>query len=292
VEQEVKIMAKTEDNRRQVPSDRQDSDRQVDGGLTRSLFLRRGVAALAGAAGLARLPVTCGSAPQITDNTTDRTTSLVKVKGGRKSRIKSWDVITIGNLSRNRYWGESDNRGVRSAICTCTLIRGDSFHVLVDPSLKDEKEMRSELDRRTGLSPSDIDAVFITHQHGDHHWGLVHFRRARWLAGATVAEGLNKSGRYQKSIEPAGRRLLDAIDVVPTPGHTMDHHSMRFDCDGLSVVVAGDSVPTRDFWRERRGYFNAVDFELSARTMDEISSVADMVVPGHDNYFLSRSAPF
>jgi len=87
----------------------------------------------------------------------------------------------------------------------------------------------------------------------------------------------------------AGRRLLDAIDVIATPGHTMDHHSLRFYCRGLSVVVAGDAVPTQDFWRERRGYFNAVDFELSARTMNGISSVADIVVPGHDNYFLSQS---
>ncbi len=68
----------------------------------------------------------------------------------------------------------------------------------------------------------------------------------------------------------------------------MDHRGLRLDCDGLSVVVAGDAVPTRDFWRERRGYFNAVDFELSAQTMDNISLVADIVVPGHDNYFLSR----
>ena len=49
---------------------------------------------------------------------------------------------------------------------------------------------------------------------------------------------------------------------------------------------AGDSVPTRDFFLERRGYFNAVDFELSARTMDRLASVADIIVPGHDNYFL------
>jgi len=32
-------------------------------------------------------------------------------KGRRSSSVKRWDVITIGNLSRNRYWGESDARG-------------------------------------------------------------------------------------------------------------------------------------------------------------------------------------
>ncbi|MHC4146555.1 MAG: MBL fold metallo-hydrolase [Planctomycetota bacterium] len=282
-------MLKAEDHMREIQSDRNDSYPRADGLLSRSQFLKRGVVALTGAIGLTRSDVKCPGRPQKIGNAANRTNPLVRLNGRRESRIEAWDVITIGNLSRNRYWGESNDRAVRSAICTCTLIRGDGFHVLVDPSLKDEKEMLSELDRRTGLSPSHIDAVFITHQHGDHHWGLPHFRRARWLAGAVVAEGLNQSGRHAKSIESAGPRLFNAIDVISTPGHTMDHHSLRFDCDGLSVVVAGDAVPTRDFWRERRGYFNAVDFKLSARTMDKISSVADIVVPGHDNYFLSRS---
>lgn len=277
-------MSNANDNLHEAPS-----GRKAGGRITRSLFLRRGVAGLAGAVGLTRWSVRCEGARQDADSIADGTIPLVELKGRRKSRIKSWDVITIGNLSRNRYWGESDDRGVRSAICTCTLIRGDGFNVLVDPSLKDAKQMRSELDRRTGLNPSDIDVVFITHQHGDHHWGLVHFSQARWLAGGEVAKGLNRSGRYAKSIESVDPRILDSVDVIPTPGHTMDHHGLRFDCDGLSVVVAGDAVPTRDFWRDRRGYFNAVDFKLSARTMDEISSVADVVVPGHDNYFLNRS---
>jgi hypothetical protein len=33
-------------------------------------------------------------------------------KGRRGSKVIRWDVITIGNLSRNRYWGEGDARGV------------------------------------------------------------------------------------------------------------------------------------------------------------------------------------
>jgi glyoxylase-like metal-dependent hydrolase (beta-lactamase superfamily II) len=51
------------------------------------------------------------------------------------------------------------------------------------------------------------------------------------------------------------------------------------------VVIAGDSVATRDFWRDRRSYFNAVDPDLAARTMDRLAYLAQIVVPGHDNYF-------
>jgi len=202
--------------------------------------------------------------------------------------VKRWDVITIGNLSRNRYWGESDVKGVRSAICTCTVVQGDGFRLIVDPSLASAEAMARELDRRTGLKQRDVTAAFITHEHGDHWSGLTHFAEARWLAAPDVAAALNKTNKLPKPVESATSRLFAELEIIPTPGHTRSHHSLRFDCDGLSVVVAGDAVPTRDFWLERRGYYNCVDFELSAKTMDHIADLADLVVPGHDNYFLNR----
>ena len=208
-------------------------------------------------------------------------------KGRKDSKLKRWDVITIGNLSRNRYWGESDAKGVRAAICTCTLITGDGFRLLVDPSLAEATDMARELDRRAGVKPRDVNAVFVTHEHGDHFAGVAHFPDAKWLAAPNVAEIINKSAKLSRRFENATDRLFDAIDVIATPGHTNTHHSLRFDCDGLSIVIAGDAVATRDFFRERRGYFNAVDFELSTRTMDKLAALADIIVPGHDNYFLA-----
>ena len=200
--------------------------------------------------------------------------------------IQRWDLITIGNLSRNRYWGESDERGLRDAWCTCTLIRGDSFSLLVDPSLRDPEAMARELDRRTGLTPEMIDAVFVTHQHGDHHWGIEPFAEAEWWAVGEVAEAINEDPGYTRPIEATEGHLFEGIDVIHTPGHTMEHHSLLFECDGMRVVVAGDAVMTRDFWAHRQGYFNSVDFEEAARTIEGLASRADIVAPGHDNYFL------
>ncbi len=260
-----------------------------DSRMTRKSFFKRGMSAFLVTLGFAGTTRSSEESPAGNTLPEPEMNRLIRLKGRTNSRIRHWDVITIGNLSRNRYWGESDERGVRSAICSCTLIAGENFHTLVDPSLQSEKEMAAELDRRTGLSTSEIDTVFITHTHGDHHYGLAHFPKAKWLAGADVAEALNKSKRYSKAIEPADDRIHGVIDVIPTPGHTIDHCSLRFDYKGLSVVVAGDAVATRDFWSERQGYFNAVDFELSARTMDKIASIADIIVPGHDNYFLNLS---
>jgi N-acyl homoserine lactone hydrolase len=146
--------------------------------------------------------------------------------------------------------------------------------------------MTRELDRRTGVKPREVSAVFVTHEHGDHFAGLAHFPEAKWWAAPTVAEILNKSAKLPRHVEGVMGRLFDTVEVVATPGHTATHHSLCFDCDGLSVVAAGDAVATHDFFRERRGYFNAVDSELSARTMDRLAAVADIIIPGHDNYFL------
>ena len=55
----------------------------------------------------------------------------------------------------------------------------------------------------------------------------------------------------------------------------------------MSVVVAGDSVATKDFWDEKRMYYNVLDIAQSKRSMEKINSIADIIVPGHDNCFVN-----
>ena len=200
--------------------------------------------------------------------------------------VRRWDIITIGNLSRNRYWGESDERPLRPALCTCTLIVGDGYRLLVDPSHADAGRMAAELDRRTGLAAQDVDHVFVTHEHGDHHAGLRHFPHARWLAAPEVANVLNASGQYERDLEAVAGVFLPGVEAVPTPGHTLSHHSLRFACDGRVVVIAGDAVMTREFSTHRQGFFNSVDLPLAAQTIERLTEMADIIVPGHDNCFL------
>ncbi len=201
--------------------------------------------------------------------------------------IHRWDIITIGNLSRNRYWGESEQQAYRPALCTCTLIRGDGLTLIVDPSIADLKQMATELDRRTGLNLDAINMAFITHAHGDHHAGLRHFAKARWFSSPSVAQAINSTAQYPRPVEPAGASLGNDIALLPTPGHTLDHHSLRFTCDGKSIVIAGDAVMTRDFFTDRRGFHNSADFAVASATITRLSTIADLIIPGHDNYFLT-----
>ena len=203
--------------------------------------------------------------------------------------IDRWDIITIGNLSRNCYWGESDQEARRPALCTCTLLRsgGRGLTLIVDPSMSDVKQMAAELDRRTGLSLDAVNVVFITHAHGDHHAGLRHFTKALWVSSSSVAHTINRTDQYPRPIKPTGAALGDDIELLPTPGHTLDHHSLRFICDGKSIIVAGDAVMTRDFFTDRRGFHNSADFAAASATITHLSTIADIIIPGHDNYFLT-----
>ena len=196
-----------------------------------------------------------------------------------------WDIICIGNLSRNRYWGEAEDKPIRAALCTSTLITGDDFRLLVDPAFADGDQMAGELNRRTGLALDDITAVFVTHEHGDHHAGLRHFAEAQWYAAPEAAEAINGSGKYGKQMAAVTGSVCDDVQVIHTPGHTLGHHSLRFTCQGQVVVIAGDAVMTRDFWRDRRGYFNSKDFGQASRTIEMLAETAEVIVPGHDNYF-------
>src|SRR4051812_29684573 len=94
--------------------------------LTRSAFLARaGLALLGAVAASAGRAVAAAAEPSNgagTAGPASRPTSRPFAGKGRPdSPVKRWDVVTIGNLSRNRYWGEPDAKGVRAVVCTCTL---------------------------------------------------------------------------------------------------------------------------------------------------------------------------
>lgn len=205
-----------------------------------------------------------------------------------------WHILTIGHLSRNKFWGESDDQAYRSPLCTSTLIQHEGRTIVVDPGCV-PGEMVRVLHQRTGLQPEAVDTVFLTHFHGDHRVGLTTFPHARWCMAASeiqawtaqVAPG-SPELRLLTRLDPVTGELAPGIALLPTPGHTSMHASLVFTSDGLRVVVAGDAVMTHDFFLARDVYFNTVDRAAAVQSIAAIADQADIVVPGHDNYFLNR----
>src|SRR5947207_6090807 len=87
-----------------------------------------------------------------------------------------FDIISIGTLSRNRLWGETEP--LRTAHATCTLIRSGKRFIRFDPGLP-APAMAARLYERTGLRPEQIDSVFLTNFRPAHRAGLSEFPNAK-----------------------------------------------------------------------------------------------------------------
>lgn len=202
-----------------------------------------------------------------------------------------WKIIHIGCLSHNPYWGEDDAR--RASSCTCTYIQAGNRQILVDPAISNAQEFEKALDERSGLAMEDIDTVFLTHFHRCHWRGLCLFPKSVWLmsraeirwwqnAASTTEEEQNILSR----IVPIEEHRLPEIDSLSTPGHSHGLTSLIFETREGSVVVAGDAVLTFEHFQEREPAGVCEDYRQARRSMDRIAKLADLVIPGHGNFFV------
>ncbi|MDR0399556.1 MAG: MBL fold metallo-hydrolase [Treponema sp.] len=211
-----------------------------------------------------------------------------------------WTVLSLGYFSRNRYWGEDEGRSYRSALCTSTFVEIGGKRLVIDPPAPPGL-MGEILDQRTGLKPEAVDYVFITHKHGDHFVGLEAFPNALLLAPPEEWDDIGRQIRDSEAsvhyadpaglaarLRPAGKEIMPGVAAIPLPGHTMGLTGAVFEGPEGRIVAAGDAVMTADHFFHRQGYYNSVDFEISRESIEKIAGIADLVVPGHGNYFLTR----
>ena len=203
--------------------------------------------------------------------------------------MNRFTILTLGCFSRKRYWGEEDAKSYRRALCTSTLIEtSQGARILVDPAVSGAA-LAQVLDERCGLRPEAVDYVYVTHRHGDHYAGMADLPRAVWLAAPGDAGEIRRAlPQHADRIFAAGAEIVPGVQVLPLPGHTPGLAGLLFASEDGMVAVAGDSVMTRDFFKDRRGYYNSADFAASARSIDLLMEKADSVVPGHGNYFLTH----
>jgi len=211
------------------------------------------------------------------------------------------DIISIGQLACNPFWDENEPK--RPPVATTTLIRSGDTKVIVDPSPPAELLARQLYDR-SGLTPDQIDLVFMTSFHPTHRRAISLFDDARWLISLpehdAVSQHLNNaldSGEAPDEAmveaelailgrtEPAADLIADAVHLFP--------------CDGISpgssgllvaalktYMIAGDAVLTRDHLDRGQVYDGSIDRAAAEATLAEIYEIADVIVPGHDNLII------
>jgi len=211
-------------------------------------------------------------------------------------QVDAFDLIVVGHLRWNRYFGESAANPPRGqpSTCTSTLVRGTDAHgrpyrLLVDPTLREAAtDYYFDLNRRTGLHAADITHCYVTHEHMDHQAALAYFPRAVWCAAAPVADRLRDSEYIDGSrVQAVLGQFLPGVYALPLPGHALSLHGLAFLHQGFRVVVAGDAVMTRHHWEHETCEFEQ-DAALAAQTIRLLKRSADIVVPGHDNLLVVR----
>jgi glyoxylase-like metal-dependent hydrolase (beta-lactamase superfamily II) len=215
----------------------------------------------------------------------------------------SVDIISVGTLSRNRFWNEKNAR--RPAHATTTLVRDDESTIIIDPSLPPEI-LRQRLDERTGLEPSQVDTVFLTNFRPAHRRGLELFRHATWLmhadeidamrcflddvhTGATargepVDELVEQESKLLENVQAVPDEITEQVHLFPTPGVTPGAASLLVFDNDRTTVVAGDAIINRDYFAHRQAYEQHSHADQAVQAVAELVEIADRIIPGHDDW--------
>jgi len=197
--------------------------------------------------------------------------------------------------------------------CLSYVIRSDEATILVDTGVgpaglwddwTPEREglLPSGLDA-VGVSPDEIDIVFLTHVHVDHvGWNcdldaVPLFPRARYVVhGDALDYALTKDyAHIGRCIVPLADRfqqvrgdtaLARGIVAFETPGHYPGHLALRVSSEGVGATLIGDVVPhpallDRPEWGFAFDADSAQNAHTRARLVAELVEGGDLVVCGH-----------
>jgi N-acyl homoserine lactone hydrolase len=120
------------------------------------------------------------------------------------------------------------------------------------PTMTEDQRLGSHL-HRLGLTPADIDVVFIGHLHFDHAGGLcevpgceVHVQAEELkaaLAGSDEAYFLDDFAQTQFTLQRGEYELAPGVRAISTPGHTAGHMSLLVElAAGPPILLCGDAA--------------------------------------------------
>lgn len=205
-------------------------------------------------------------------------------------REYDYQVLITGQLSTNKYRYPDEKRDI---ICSTTLLSGNHIRVLIDPGWREELLLQALA--QAELSTEAIDIIYATHLHADHFRCARLFPNARLLANRNELD--NWRGRLTGSdqelaeqFQPAENQIIDGLNIVETPGHTLGHTSVLFGHKGQKILVAADAVLAREYYEHVEVHPISEDQELAKQTIREIKALSpDLIIPGHDEPFPGRT---
>ena len=214
-----------------------------------------------------------------------------------------WHEVTIGHLSRNKFWGESEDQGYRFPLATCTLLQGHGEVIVVDPSLPAD-QMGEAMKNAVGamVKPEDVTIVYSTHFHYDHHVSYEAFPNAKWYMAPKDLQYLQEHWEdYSKiwskdnkatvdKVLPAPEHMAEGISLRPMPGHTEGITALCFDGPEGKIICTGDAVMNKEYYQHQESYFFAsYSTEVNVESIKKLYGIPDIIVPGHGEAFVARA---
>lgn len=211
-----------------------------------------------------------------------------------------WKTLTLGHLSRNKFWGESDAAQYHSVVATTTLVQTDDINILVDPTLPVE-QTEALLRLHAGLGREDIHIVYATHYHGDHRVDADKYPNAKqYMSAASLqdAQAAIEEVRQGRGVPafvvgledflPAPEQLAPGVTLYPLPGHTDGNTGLMLAASEGRVLLAGDTIMGEEYFCAGEGYWFNTSAEKTHISILRAAQDADIVVPGHGDVFLTE----
>ncbi|WP_025897936.1 MBL fold metallo-hydrolase [Sneathiella glossodoripedis] len=169
-----------------------------------------------------------------------------------------------------------------------------------------------------GYAPADIDTVLCTHLHVDHvGWNtrlvdgkwVPTFPNARYLYAKSEwdhwasGDGDKYGEAYEDSVKPifdlgladlvdCNEQICDEVSLVPTPGHTPGHVSVRISSEGKEAFITGDALhhPCQMARLDWAASADADPEQARQTRRDMLSSLADSDTLVFGTHFATPSA--
>lgn len=162
---------------------------------------------------------------------------------------------------------------------TVTLVQDNGHNIIVDPGMTHDPRAIENALKGYGLTPDDIDTVFITHHHPDHTRYMGMFQGAR----VYDFESIYASDKWLEG----GGNITPDVKIMQTPGHTNEDATLIVS----NVTNIANKAPCTVaichlWWHEGKDDDpTAENMEQLRQSRTKVLEVVDFVVPGHGSMF-------
>ncbi len=181
-------------------------------------------------------------------------------------------VIKPGILVR------SETGVILDARSTVTLIKSEKSNILIDTSLKKDKDSLTDSLNKENLSLEDINIIINTHCHRDHIGNNEIFPNARIVTHYSCPI-INTD-----KIKDFPYKLERGIELIETVGHSWDSLTVIVKID-KNYAITGDAIPIKGNYDNWIPPIVHVDAKKALDSMEKIVKIADIIIPGHDSPF-------